>query len=223
MCTYSIYVNLYTYRKRWLSRLQWGFLFPQWNYSNATCRTKHSIPVTTETALQRERGIERDGNGDRQRERKEGEMERDVKKGLSTIPLTLAFSIHVCECVCVCGSGREAGGHVLSEGRRSASWAISTEMIRAGRSVRGVATETGVREVEERILKDTWIKSSLLTRTHRSEKSHFLYTHLVLHASRKTHQEPITFTWTNEEKKCEKKRIFKDKRRNEMRWRDKRR
>ncbi len=58
-------------------------------------------------------------------------------------------------CVCVCGSGREARGHVLSEGRRSASWAISTEMIRAGRAVRGVATETGVREVEERILKDT--------------------------------------------------------------------
>jgi len=58
-------------------------------------------------------------------------------------------------CVCVCGSGRVAGGHVLSEGRRTASWAISTEMIRAGRAVRGVATETGVREVEERILKDT--------------------------------------------------------------------
>lgn len=57
--------------------------------------------------------------------------------------------------MCVCGSGREAGGHVLGEGRRSASWAISTEMIRAGRAVRGVATETGVREVEERILKDT--------------------------------------------------------------------
>lgn len=88
---------------------------------------------------------------------KEGEIEREVKKGLSPTPLTLAFSIHVClqTCVCVCGSGREAGGHVLSEGRRSASWAISTEMIRAGRAVRGVATETGVREVEERILKDT--------------------------------------------------------------------
>lgn len=37
----------------------------------STCRTKHSILVTTETALQ----IERDGNGDRERER--GEMERE--------------------------------------------------------------------------------------------------------------------------------------------------
>lgn len=80
-------------------------------------------------------------------------------------------------CVCVCGSGWEAGGHVLSEGRRSASWAISTEMIRAGRAVRGVATETGVREVEERILKDTWVKSSLLTHTQIWKITFPLHTH----------------------------------------------
>lgn len=65
--------------------------------------------------IKRERARERDGNGDRERE-KGGEIERDVKRGLSPIPLTLAFSIHVCSwtSVYVCVGQAEKQGVMFS-------------------------------------------------------------------------------------------------------------
>lgn len=47
---------------------------------------------------------------------KEGEMKRDVKKGLSPIPLTLAFLIHVCSqtSVYVCVGQAEKQGVMFS-------------------------------------------------------------------------------------------------------------